>query len=114
MTLLQYSAYRLSVRNRVDGTVSAIHAAGPLSHQYMVDLFSRIEGDRLNYQKNNQDLLHADTHRGVVDAVERGDAAENTGRGVLLSSGFNGSRRFHDANYHDSMAVVTKFVFIKN
>lgn len=108
MTLLQYAVFRLAVKNRTDGFLSNIHLAGRVFHQYCVDLFHRIEGDRLNFQKNHQDLMRGDSLRALRNAVESGETAANTGRGIVLNSSFVGSRRYYDEKYRDCMAIVAK------
>ena len=50
-------------------------------------------------------------YRGVVDAVRTGTPAEDVGRRVILSPSFKGGPQFHQANYHDSMALVRACVY---
>jgi hypothetical protein len=87
-----------------------IQAGGRLLQQFIVDLFSQVEGDRLNYVRDNQETIRADTYRGIVDAVDRGDGVNDVGRGVILAPTFIGGPRYHNANYQDSMAVVGECV----
>jgi hypothetical protein len=108
MTLLQYASARIAYRIRDDGRISIVHMSGRLMHQYVVDLFHRIEADRARFIKNHQDLVRAGNYREVADHVEQGDAAEDTGRGVILPPTFVGGRRYYDEKYRDTMAAVAK------
>ncbi|CAG7906225.1 unnamed protein product [Brassica rapa] len=46
---------------------------GRLLHQYVVDVFTAIEEDRLRWARNNQDVLRAELYSNVLDAVSKGD-----------------------------------------
>ncbi|XP_013617183.1 PREDICTED: uncharacterized protein LOC106323641 [Brassica oleracea var. oleracea] len=47
---------------------------GRLLHQYVVDVFTAIEEDRLRWARNNQDVLRAELYSNVLDAVSKGDS----------------------------------------
>ncbi|CAF2140003.1 BnaA02g16960D [Brassica napus] len=51
---------------------------GRLLHQYVVDVYSAIEEDRLRWDRNNQDVLRAELYSNVCDAVENGDTDART------------------------------------
>ncbi len=42
--------------------------------QYFVDQWIKIEDQRLMFIRNNQKNLKADTYKGVMDAIARGDS----------------------------------------
>ena len=44
-----------------------------LFHQYVVDVFTVIEQERLRWAKDNQDQLRADLYKNIFDAVSKGD-----------------------------------------
>ena len=54
VSAMQYYAYQLC-----DRTNSYIHRFGRLFHQYVVDQYSKIELNRLNFLRNNQDTISA-------------------------------------------------------
>ena len=54
-TLAQYYKYRIMPHN--DGTFNTIHRVGRLFQQYIVDMYSKIEGYRLQYIQYHQDEL---------------------------------------------------------
>ena len=54
LTLAKYASFRLAVRKVNDGQLLQPHSYGRLFMQYMVDLWARIEQDRLNYFKTTE------------------------------------------------------------
>ncbi|XP_071036457.1 uncharacterized protein [Parasteatoda tepidariorum] len=66
VTQLQFYAYRLAVR---DG-FSVLHASGKLFHQYIVDVYVKTEGSRLNYLRQNQKNLRVELYQGLLDALQ--------------------------------------------
>lgn len=69
---------------------------GRLLHQYITDMYVKIEQERLNYIKRNQAAI-----RYYVEDVED----MNDERAVLPSS-FIGGPRFMKENYHDAMTIA--------
>lgn len=55
VSAMQYYAYKLC-----DKQTSYLHLFGRLFHQYIVDMFSKIEFGRLSYIRKNQDVIRAD------------------------------------------------------
>ena len=53
---MEYYAYRLMVRSRL----SPLHLSGRLFHQYAVDVYAKIEQQRLNYNRTNQKKIRVD------------------------------------------------------
>ena len=56
ITSMEYYAYRLMVRSRL----SPLHLSGRLFHQYTVDVYAKIEQQRLNYIRTNQKKIRVD------------------------------------------------------
>ncbi|KAF8047520.1 hypothetical protein N665_2976s0001 [Sinapis alba] len=46
---------------------------GRLLHQYVVDVYTKIEEDRLRWARNNQDVLRVELYGNVLDAISKGD-----------------------------------------
>ena len=67
ITMLQFYAFRLMQR---DGDFNTLLRAGKLSHQFIVDVFAKIETDRLNHMRHHQDDLRAASYTTLRDAVE--------------------------------------------
>nr|XP_042905134.1 uncharacterized protein LOC122270722 [Parasteatoda tepidariorum] len=106
-TMRQYAAYRLSIRE----TFSLLHRSQKLYLQWVVDMYVRIEGTRLNFIRHNQSNLRADMYLNVADYIHQ-RAAENNlrvGRQVILPSSFIGSPLYMHQNYLDAMSIVQRF-----
>ena len=106
LTLNKFYAYRVPIRN----IFSSIHSSRLLFQQYLVDAFTKIEGNELSYIKTHQSQLRMESYQGLMDHLDRRAQAEdvNVGRIVILSSSFQGSERNMYQNYQDAMTIVTK------
>lgn len=106
VTCMQYASYRLQVR--AAGVCLLLHSCR-LMHEYAVDCYAQVEGQRLLWLRLNQTKIRADLYSGVRDAVLRGDndAAALGKRTVLPSSFIGGPRHMHQL-YQDCMAIVRK------
>ncbi|XP_066924644.1 uncharacterized protein [Clytia hemisphaerica] len=106
VTQLEYYAYRLAIRRGF----SALHLSGKLFQQFIVDAYTKVEGNRLNYHRFHQQEIRADSYQGLVDHLE--NAAQqrdlNAGQVIVLPSSFSGSPRAMHQLYLDAMAVVAK------
>jgi hypothetical protein len=69
---------------------------GRLYHQYIVDMYAKIEMGRLSYIKMNQSNLRADLYKGAIDAVNKDEntSAASIGKKFILPSSFTRSPRF--------------------
>ncbi|MCH79500.1 ATP-dependent DNA helicase PIF1 [Trifolium medium] len=107
VTLREFIAYRL--QERVLENSILLHGRR-LFQQFVVDLYSMIESQRLSYIRYNQTKIRADFLAGVEEAVGRGDfVGSSVGSRVVLPSSFTGGRRYMFNNCQDSMALCKKF-----
>ena len=106
LTLTEFYAYRIAVRDKF----SSIHLSRLLFQQYLVDAFTKIEGNELAYIRTHQSLLRVESYQGLMDHIGRRAQAEdvNIGRIVILPSSFEGSQRSMYQKYQDAMTIVTK------
>ncbi len=81
-----------------------------LYQEWVVDQYSKVEGQQLRWVRLKQTTLRANQYKGMVDAMQQ-DGANNTnfGRMVVLPATFVGSPRHMNQLYQDSMALVRKF-----
>ncbi|CAN7139408.1 unnamed protein product [Brassica rapa subsp. narinosa] len=70
LTLRQF--YAAQIQTRLNQGMTLIKG-GRLFHQYVVDVYTTIEEDRLRWARNNQDVLRAELYSNVLDAVGKGD-----------------------------------------
>ena len=105
LTQLQYYSYRLAVRCGF----SAIHQAGKLLHQYLVDAYVKTEGERLLYISLHQSQLRVERYQGLMDHIhnEASACGMNPGKVVILPSSFAGSPCAMQQNFQDATAIVT-------
>ncbi|XP_013632756.1 PREDICTED: uncharacterized protein LOC106338286 [Brassica oleracea var. oleracea] len=83
---------------------------GRLLHQFVVDVYTAIEEDRLRWARNNQDILRAELYSNVLDAVSKGDTdAKIIGQRFILPPSFTGGPRYLVEKYHDAMAICREF-----
>ena len=106
LTLTESYAYRVGVRDNL----STIHRSRLLFQQYLVDAFTKIEGNELAYIRTHQSQLHVESYQGLTDHIERRAQAEDAQLGciVILPSSFEGSERSMYQKFQDAMTIVTK------
>ena len=107
LTLNEFYAYRAAVRDNF----STIHLSRLLFQQYLVDAFTKIEGNELTYIRTHQSELRVESYQGLMDHIDRRAQAENVNIGhvVILPSSFEGSERNMYQHYQDAMTIVTKY-----
>uniref|UniRef100_A0A2N9J2K3 ATP-dependent DNA helicase n=1 Tax=Fagus sylvatica TaxID=28930 RepID=A0A2N9J2K3_FAGSY len=103
VTMREYYAYRLQQRSH-EGTTLLL--GGRLFQQFIVDAYTCIEEERLQWVRRNQKKLRSELYSGLKDAILRGDTNPITvGKRIILPSSFTGSPRYMVQNYQDAMAI---------
>ena len=103
ISTMDFYSYRLMVRKL---NQQLIHRAGRLTQQYVCDMYSKIEGERLNYLRFNQNDLRISAKQGLQDAVTAGEAlSENVGRKIILPSSFTNGPRHIFQLFNDAMTI---------
>jgi PIF1-like helicase/Helitron helicase-like domain at N-terminus len=80
-----------------------------LLNQFLVDMFVKVESERLRYLRNNQSQLRAENYGMLRDAVAIDGNAEHVGKLVILPSSFMGSPRYLHEYVQDAMCFVRTF-----
>ncbi|GJU68794.1 AT-hook motif-containing protein [Tanacetum coccineum] len=107
VTMKEYYAYIIQQRQNQGTTLLR---GGRLFLQYLVDAFTAIEEQRLNWTRNNQDTLRVDLYHNLCDAVTRGDtSAAGLGKRIVLPRTYVGSPRYMMHNYYDAMALCQTY-----
>lgn len=102
-----FYSYRFMIR---DGSVNHILFFRSLLSQFLVDMYAKIETERLNYIRNNQEQLRADSYIHLRDAVGTIDAnADQLGQKVVLPSSFTGGPRYMYERTQDAMTYVRHY-----
>ncbi|XP_074305569.1 uncharacterized protein LOC141640787 [Silene latifolia] len=65
----EYYCYRLQIR---PNDSSILLKSGRLLQQYMVYMYIKIETTRLDYIRNNQNIIRADLYQGIIDSYNAG------------------------------------------
>ncbi|XP_071565387.1 uncharacterized protein [Temnothorax nylanderi] len=99
-----FYSYRVMVRQ---GEVNHLVYFRSLFSQFLVDMYAKIETERLNYIRNNQAQLRADSYIHLRDAVGKQDAdVAQLGQMVVLPSSFTGGPRYMHERTQDAMTYV--------
>jgi hypothetical protein len=104
----EYVAYFMHDRN--PPTNNTFTYGKRLYQEWVVNQYSKVEGQQLRWVRLYQTTLRADQYKGIVDAMQQDGAnSTNFGRMVVLPATFAGSPRHMNQLYQDSMALVRKF-----
>jgi hypothetical protein len=76
-----------------------------LLQQYMVDQWAKAESDKLLYARTHQSILHSETFRETVNALQRTAGPLGTPH-IRLPATFVGSPKDLFKRYHDAVAVL--------
>ena len=104
---MQFYRYRLMIHS--GETVNIIHRMGRLLHQYIVDMYVKIKGERLSFLQKKQKIIQADLYQGLADAISNSDGnvdGSQIGKKIILPSSCTGSARYQHQLYQDAMAIV--------
>ncbi|KAL3646267.1 hypothetical protein CASFOL_011447 [Castilleja foliolosa] len=103
LTVNMYFSYQIQDR---DGMYALLLRGGRLLQQYLVDAYTCIEQNRLDYINANQNIFRSDFVAGLYDALARGDTNVNdTGKRIFLPSSFTGGPRYMYKHYQDALAI---------
>ena len=73
----------------------------------MVDVYAKIETERLHYLRREQSALHPDNYKELHDAIVAGDGdPRNVGQEVVLPDTFTGGPRYMYERQQDAMSYV--------
>jgi len=104
VSLMDYYCYRLMQRDGLNVVLRGCR----LFQQYVVDACAKIEQQRLNFIRFNQNNLRSDLYSGVADAVLANDA-DRAGRRIVLPASFTGGARYMHRLFQDAMAIVRRY-----
>lgn len=103
VSMREFFAFRLMSRDIEKSTL--LHAS-KLLQQFIVDAYTMIEAQRLQWVRTHQKELRADLYQGISDAVLRGETnGASIGERIVLPSSFTGRARYMLQNYQDAMTI---------
>ncbi|XP_076946714.1 uncharacterized protein LOC143618348 [Bidens hawaiensis] len=102
-TMREFFAYRIQDRIAV---FSTILNSRRLYQQFLVDGYTMIEAERLNYIRNQQKELRCESFEKLRNLRNRGTTdVSKVGKRVILPSSFTGGARYMTQNYLDAMSI---------
>ncbi|XP_035831868.1 uncharacterized protein LOC110869885 [Helianthus annuus] len=106
-TMREFFAYRIQDRHN---KFSLILNARRLFQQFLVDAYTMIESERLNFIRFQQIKLRSDSLNSLKNVQEVGQSdLSHTGQPVILPSSFTGGSRYMMQNYLDAMALCRNY-----
>ncbi|KAF7839564.1 uncharacterized protein G2W53_008046 [Senna tora] len=103
VTLREFFKFRLKDR---DNEISILMHFGRLLQQFIVDGFTMVESQRLNFVQMHQKQLRMDLYNGLINAILRGDHdATSIGKRIILPSSFTGGPRYMAQSFHDGIQI---------
>ncbi|XP_050339716.1 uncharacterized protein LOC126766058 [Bactrocera neohumeralis] len=106
MSAMNFYSHRFMIRPQED---NYILRCGRLFHQYAVDMYVKIESERLNYLRFNQARLRSEEYIHLRDAVVNDGNVNDIGRLTILPSSYVGSPRHMHEYTQDAMTYVHKY-----
>lgn len=106
VSAMNFYAHRIMIRA---GSVNHILRCRQLFHQFAVDMYAKIESERLLFVRLNQKKLRVDEYIHLRDAIVNDGNADNIGRLVILPSTFTGSPRHMHEYTQDAMTYVRNY-----
>lgn len=102
----QFYTYLLQIR---ENRFAYLQRFRGLFSQFIVDMYAKIETERLVYIRTNQRRLRAEEYVHLRDAMLQDSNTENLGRLVILPSSFTGGPRYMQERTQDAFCYVRKY-----
>ncbi|UYV75439.1 hypothetical protein LAZ67_13000277 [Cordylochernes scorpioides] len=111
----------LHCRNNLTQRISEIHQAydplqyplifcrGELTNQFWVDMYAKVESERLSFIRRNQKKLRTENYIHLQDALRADENLANIGQIVILPSSFTGGPRYLHERTQDAMTYVRSY-----
>ncbi|XP_044754457.1 uncharacterized protein LOC123313578 [Coccinella septempunctata] len=103
---MNYFAFRLMVRQNADNYLLRFRR---LLQRYCVDMYCKIETERLTYIRINQSELRSEEYIHLRDAISTEEDAANVGRLTILPATYIGSPRHIHEYAQDEMTYVRNY-----
>ena len=90
-TSCQFYAYQLQER---EGDFNTLLKMRTLMSQFVVDMYAKVEAERLGYHRKHQKALRAESYALVQESIQGDVPLGNIGVPVILSPSFTGGPRY--------------------
>lgn len=106
VSAMNYYSYRLMIRQNEENQILKCRQ---LFHQYIVDMYAQIEGERLLYIRLNQKKLRSEEYIHLRDAINNDGNLNDIGRMTILPATYTGSPRHMHEYAQDAMSYVRQY-----
>lgn len=106
VSAMNFYAYRIMIRQNETNYI--LHYR-QLYHQFLVDMYAKIETERLLYIRLNQKSLRSEEYIHLRDAISNDGNVNDIGKMVILPATFTGSPRHMHEYAQDAMAYVRSY-----
>ncbi len=103
VSAMEFYAYRIMARTN---DFNHLLRTKNLFHQFLVDMYVKIEGERLRYVRHNHSKLRVD---GYIHLLAQDSQDTELGRAVILPSSFTGGLRYMHEKTQDAMTYARKY-----
>jgi hypothetical protein len=114
LTAVEFYRFHMQVRSGFNTLLRSRR----LYQEWLCDMWSKIEGSRLKFIKNNQEQLRVDQYCGLQDALS--ELGKNSGKSpnseeakvgqmIVLPASFTSSPRYMYSHYLDALAIAREY-----
>ncbi|XP_049310614.1 uncharacterized protein LOC125778131 isoform X2 [Bactrocera dorsalis] len=106
LSAMNFYSYRIMIRPQEDNYILKCRK---LFHQYLVDMYAKIETERVNFIRFNQAKLRSEEYIHLRDAVMNDANVNSIGRLTILPATYIGSPRHMHEYAQDAMSYVRHY-----
>jgi hypothetical protein len=107
VAMREFISYRIQDRNDEYGNIVLSRR---LFQQFVVDCFTMLETQRLNFIRKNQQTIRCDILSGLQEALTNGENdSSSLGRKIVLPASFTGGTRYMFDRSQDAIAICKRF-----
>ncbi|XP_075977347.1 uncharacterized protein LOC142977354 [Anticarsia gemmatalis] len=106
LSAMNYYAYRLMIRTHEENVILKCRR---LFQQFAVDMYVKVETERLAFIRYNQAKLRSEDYIHLRDAIHSDGDVQNVGRLTILPSSYIGSPRHMHEYAQDAMTYVRNY-----
>ncbi|UYV80140.1 hypothetical protein LAZ67_18001816 [Cordylochernes scorpioides] len=106
VSCMNFYAYRMMARA---GEFNSLLRYGMLTNQFWVDMYAKVESERLSFIRRNQKKLRTENYIHLQDALGADENLANIGQIVILPSSFTGGPRYLHERTQDAMTYVRSY-----
>lgn len=106
VSAMDFYAFRIMIRAN---QYNHILMCRQLFHQFIVDMYAKIESERLAFIRHNQQKLRAEEYIHLRDAIANDGNPADLGQLVILPSSYTGSPRHMHEYTQDALTYVRKY-----